>query len=248
MNTALHNPNSPIVVTTLLTTDKPTLSFGIPNIDHIFPGFKQSDFAVLHGHQFCNILTFRLCVQCQLPQKKGGFNSSAIYIDGGNTFNPYEISTIAQEFGLDPKSTLQRVFVSRAFTAYQLSAIVLETLEEAIKQYKSKLILISDVTSLFLDQDVPTDEAFEIFNKMISHLSNIALRRTMIIATMRPNSEHSKRQTILESILLGKANIVARIAEPNGRLQLTIQNHNLNESFTIDTLRNEATLEKFVEK
>jgi len=231
----------------LLTTDKQALSFGIPSIDRAFQSFKFGNFAVLYGHPICKTLIFRLCVRCQLPKEKGGLDSTTIYVDGGNSFNPYEISAIAREFGSDPRSTLERVFVSRAFTAYQLSAIISETLEDAIKHYRSKLILISKITNLFLDRDVPTKEALEIFHKMIIRLVDLALRRNIIVVATCSNSECSKRQAVLESILLERADKTARFTEDKGRLQLSVKNRGFPESLTVDILRNEATLEKFVE-
>lgn len=168
-------------------------------------------------------------------------------MDGGNTFNPYAISALAREFGLNPKSALEQVFISRAFTAYQLSALILETLEDALKHHKSKLVLISSITNLFLDKDVPTKEAFEIFRKIITHLSDLALKRNIIIAATCSNDEHSKRRIILESILLGKTRATVKVAESKGRLQLTIHNHDFPDPFTVDVSQNRATLQEFME-
>ena len=231
----------------LLTTDKQALSFGIQSIDQAFQDFKLGNFTVLYDHPIYKNLIFRLCVRCQLPREKGGLDSSAIYVDGGNSFNPYEISAIAREFSSDPKSTLERVFVSRAFTAYQLSAIVSETLEDALKHYKSKLVLISKITSLFLDRDVPAKEALEIFKKMTFCLVDLALRRDIIVVATCSNGELSKRQVVLESILLGRADKTARFIETKGRLQISVKNRDSPEIVTVDVLRDEATLEKFVE-
>jgi len=234
------------VVIPLLTTSEQALSFGVQSIDRTFPGFKPGDLAVLYGHSFWKTLIFRLCVKCQLSREKGGFNSSIIFLDGGNTFNPFLISAVAREFGLNPKSTLERMFVSRAFTAYQLSALVLETLEDALKHYRSKLVLISEITSLFLDRDVPSKEALAIFNKMMFHLADLATRQNIIVTATCSKGERSKRLVFLESILLGKASTIARVTESRGTLQLTVQNHCFPESVAIDISHNELTLEKFV--
>jgi hypothetical protein len=231
----------------LLTTDEQALSFGIQSIDQVFQGFKPGNLTVLYDHPICKNLIFRLCVRCQLPETKGGLDSSAIYVDGGNSFNPYEISAIAREYGSDPKSTLERVFISRAFTAYQLSAIVSETLEDALKRYKPKLVLISKITSLFLDRDVPPKEAVALFKKMILHLTDLALKRDIIIVATCINDEPSKRQIVLESILLRTADKTARFTENKGRLQLSMRNRDSAKTLTADILRDEATLEKFVE-
>jgi DNA repair protein RadA len=114
---------------------------------------KRGDFAVLFGHRLCRRLLFLLSVRGQLPFKKGGLNSQVVYIDSRNTFDPYAVSAIAQEYGLEPKSLLERILISRAFTAYQLTALVFEELEKVLKRYRSKLVIVSDITGLFLDRE-----------------------------------------------------------------------------------------------
>lgn len=220
---------------------------GIQGINQAFPGFRLGDFAVLQGHPFLRALISKLCVHCQLSREKGGLDSSVIFIDGGNTFNPYSISATAQELDVDPRSTLKRVFVSRAFTAYQLSTLVLETLEDALKRYSSKLILISEIIDLFLDRDVPTNEASGIFRKMMVHLVDLALRRNIIVAATCSNNERSKRLVLLETILLERAGIIAKVTESKGRLQLTIQSNRFPKLLTFDVSHSKSTLEKFVE-
>jgi len=234
-------------VTALLTKTESALSFGLPRTDNVFPGFRMGDFAVLHGHPLCKTLSFLLSVRCQLPKREGGLNSSVIYVDGGNTFNPYAVSAIAQEYELDPRAALERVFVSRAFTAYQLSALIFETLENALRQYRSKLVLISDITNLFLDRDVPKKESMEIFNKSVIYLSDLVARRNIIIiATCFPRW-HSKTCVFLESVLFGRAGIVMKVRDSKGRLQFALERHPFLKPFTIDVLPNAVTLERFVE-
>ncbi len=233
-------------MTALLTHDEQALSFGLPRIDHTFLGFKMGDFAVLYGHPFCKTLSFLLSVRCQLPRKEGGLDSTAIYIDGGNTFNPYAISAVAQRYNLDPQSTLERIFVSRAFTAYQLSALIFETLENAFKQYRSKLVLISDITALFLDRDVPTREAMNLFNNTMIYLSELVKRRgVIIVASCFPRGRFRRRRFFFESVLFGRAGTVIKVAESKGRLQFTLESHPLLKPFTIDIVQNAVTLEKF---
>jgi len=234
-------------VTALLKKDEQALSFGLQRIDNAFPGFKMGDFAVLHGHPLCKTLSFLLSVRCQLPKEEGGLNSTVIYVDGGNTFNPYAISAIAREYDLDPQSTLEQIFVSRAFTAYQLSALVFETLEDALKRYRSKLILISDIMSLFLDRDVPAREAMDIFNKAIIYLSDLVKKRDVIIVASCFPYWYSRRRVFLESVLFGRAGTVIKVNESKSKLQFTVESHALLKPFTIDILPNAVTLERFVE-
>lgn len=199
---------------TLLTHDQQALSIDLPQTDSILSEFKTSDFTVFYGHELYRTILFTLAVRAQLPREKGGLDSTAIYADGGNTFNPYIISSIAQQYELDPQSTLEKIFVSRAFTAYQLSALILETLEDALKQYRSKLVLISDITALFLDSDVPGREAIGIFNKTITHLSELVKQKDIIVvASCFPHKGHHRRRFFLESVLLGEASSVKKLGK-----------------------------------
>lgn len=231
----------------MLTRNEPALSFGLPYVDNVFLGFKPGDSAVLYGHNYVKTLSFLLSVRCQLPKETGGLASSAVYVDGGNVFNPYAVSAIAQEYGLDPKSTLEQIFVSRAFTAYQLSALIFEKLEDALRRYRSKLVLISDITSLFLDKDVPTKEAIEVFNKAVIYLSDLAVKRNAIIVVTSFPHQGSRRRVFLESLLFGRAGTVVRVSESKDGLQFTLESHPFLKPFSIDIRRDAVTLEKRVE-
>jgi len=234
-------------VTTLSTKPDRVLSFGIPRIDEAFPGFQSGEFAVLYGHPICRMLSFLLSVRGQLPIKKGGLNSRVVYIDGGNTFDPYAVSAIAQPYGLGPKPTLEKIFISRAFTAYQLTALIFEKLEESLKRYRSKLLVISDITGLFLDRDVPKTEGRDIFIKMTQHLSEVASRRRAIIIASHFPRPYSNRSPFLESVLFGRASTVIRLKEAKGVLKFALESHPSVKPFAIDFPSNAVTMDMFME-
>jgi hypothetical protein len=94
-----------------------------------------------------------LCVQAQLPTQFGGLQSKVIFIDGGNTFRLYQIAKLAQIHQLDPRKVLNNIYISRAFTAYQATPLIMEQLKDAVKKYDAKLAIISDIAGFFLDED-----------------------------------------------------------------------------------------------
>jgi len=193
------------------------------------------------------MLPFLLGVRCQLPIKKGGLNSRVVYIDGGNTFDPYAVSAIAKEYGLEPKSVLEKIFISRAFTAYQLTALVFEKLEETMKRYRSKLVVISDITGLFLDRDVPKTEGRDIFLKMTQHLSEVTSRRRAIIVASHLPRPYSSRSLLLESVLFGRASTVIGLKESRGALKFFLESHPSVKAFAIDFPSNAVTIDMFME-
>ena len=102
----------------------PALRFGIPSLDDGIGGFKPHDLAVLYGSRHAVKLSHMLAVRVQLPLHKYGLNSSVLFVDAGCSFNPHIVSSFAQLQGLIPKDVLERIYVSRAFTVYQLLSLV----------------------------------------------------------------------------------------------------------------------------
>ena len=223
------------------------LALGIPKLDEAFPGFQSGEFAVLVGRPLSTMLSFLLSVRCQLPFKKGGLNSRVVYIDGGNNFDPYAVSAIAQEYGLEPRSVLEKILVSRAFTAHQLTALVFEKLEEALKRHRAKLVVISDITGLFLDCDVPKIEGRDIFFEMTKHLLDLASRRRDVVIVSYFPRPYFSRNLFLENVLLAKASTVIKLKESKGGFKFVLEDHSNIKSSIIDFSSNSVTMDMFME-
>jgi RecA/RadA recombinase len=148
------------------TQSKLRLLLGFETIDKVFPGFMLGDFAVIHGSSAVQSLLPNICVKAQLPYQLGGFESNVLFVDGANSFRLYDISDIAQTWELDPQHVLERIYVSRAFTVYQLVSIILDKLQAAVTKYDTKVVIISNLAQLFLDKDIPKKEAKELFNHL----------------------------------------------------------------------------------
>lgn len=234
-------------MTALSRKSKRVLALGIPKLDEVFPGFQSGEFAVLVGRPLCNMLSFLLSVRCQLPFRKSGLNSRVVFIDGGNTFDPYAVSAIAQEYGLEPRSVLEKILVSRAFTAYQLTALVFEKLEEALIRYRSKVVVVSDITGLFLDRDVPKIEGRDIFLKMTHYLSDLASRRRVVIVASYFPRPYSSRSLFLEAVLLARTSTVIRFKEFGGGFKFVLEDHPSIKPSTIDFSCSSVTMDMFTE-
>jgi hypothetical protein len=235
------------VVTALPRKLNRVLTLGIPKLDEVFPGFEGGDFVVLAGRALGLMLSFLLSVRCQLPLRKGGLNSRAVFIDGGNTFDPYTVSAMAREFDLEPRSVLEKILVSRAFTAYQLTELVFEKLEAALKKSRSKFMVISAITGLFLDRDMPKIEGRHIFLKITRYLSELASRRRAIVVASYFSRPYSRRNFFLESVLFERASTVVRLKESEGGFKFTLEDHPSTKPFAIDVPSNKVTIDMFAE-
>jgi hypothetical protein len=197
------------------------LSFNVENVDGLFPGFTVGNFAVLHGSSAVLPLSMLLCVRAQLPHQLGGLETNVIFIDGGNDFRLYNVSFIAQLHELDPKRVLERIFISRAFTAYQMTSLVFDRLADVVDKYDSKLVIISDVAGLYLDKDVSKKEARDVFNQLTVHLSRFAEENRVIVVATYPPHYPSDRNIFFNMAACGRANVVISV-KPSKHGQLFV--------------------------
>ena len=221
------------------------LSFNIPNIGELFPGFTEGNFVAFYGTSTVLSLSLLLAVRAQLPFHLGGLETNVIFIDGGNTFRLYKVSNIAQLHELNPRQVLERIFVSRAFTAYQLTSLIMEKLEETVNSLGSRLVIISDITGLFSDKAVPKREALEIFNQLTFFLSRFAEEKQVIlVATCLPQCD-SRRNIFFRAALYGRANVVLSFRQSRYEKQLVLEKHPVSDLGFIRFPHENSNLDQF---
>ena len=203
---------------------QPVFPFSIRGVNEVFPGFALGDFAVLQGSSVLS-LTSLLCVKAQLPTQFGGLQSSVIFIEGGNTFRLYQIAQLAQIHHLNPKKVLDNIFISRAFTTYQETHLIMHQLKEAIKTYNAKLVIISDIAGFFLDNDIPEVEALRIFSHVATFISNFTREKQVIIIATYPQHADASRNCLLHKQACAKASVVLSISRTAYDRKIALEKH-----------------------
>jgi hypothetical protein len=227
-------------------TAKPLLTLNMPGVDELFPGFASGEFNVLHGSPSIISLTSLLCVRAQLPMQRGGLGGNVVFIDGGNTFRLYNIARSAQLHQLNPTESLKHIFISRAFTAYQLTSLIMEKLEETIKTCNIKLAVISDIAGFFLDNDVPQEEAQQVYSQIVSYLSNFARKHQItVIATFLPY-ENGKRNKTFQEMTFAKAATVVSFIKTKYKREVILEKHPSFVLGTVELPSENLTLTDFI--
>jgi hypothetical protein len=204
---------------------QPLLSLNMRNMNQLFPGFTTGDFALLHGSHAVTSLATLLCIRAQLPPQLGGLGSNVVFIDGGNTFRLYQTTRLARLHKLDPKQVLDRIYISRAFTAYQMTSLILQKLEDAVKNFNTKLVIVSDIACMFLDKDIQDEEVKRIYNQVTKRLSNFAKENQVIAIATYPPHEDSRRNIYLEALTAAQANVVIGLKQTRYEREVTIEKH-----------------------
>ena len=201
------------------------LSINMRSIDQLFPGFAIGDFALLYGSHAVLSLSALLCIRAQLPPQLGGLGSNVVFIDGANTFRLYQITRLARLHQIDPKQALDRIFISRAFTAYQMTSLLLQKLEDAVNAYNAKLVIISDIAAMFLDKDVQDEEAKRIYSQITINLSRFAREhRAIVVATYPPHIDN-QRNLYLQAVTSGRASVVIALKQTKYEREIILEKH-----------------------
>ena len=143
-----------------------------------------------------------------------------LYVDGANAFDPYILARLAKTAGQDPKTAMQHLRLSRAFTCHQLETLIAERLPAAIAQYRPGLVVISGWSHLFHDENVPAPEAFRILQNTARRIRSLAAAGQPILAT-HPDEPVTPRLPRLRAMLVHAADGVIGFRQEEGLMLVT---------------------------
>jgi len=96
-------------------------------------------------------------------------------LEGANRFHPYRIGELGRALGVDARETLHRVRLARAFTAYQMVALVDRWYAE-VRRYPPTLLVGHDLPALFTDDEVPAEEQAGLLRHIARSLADLLHR------------------------------------------------------------------------
>jgi hypothetical protein len=219
------------------------LTSGIDVIDEILR-LSFGQFVTFQGN-YAHAFSMLLCIRAALPQPLGP-DCDAVFVDGGNIFDPYYISDRSVEHGLDTEKVLERLHVSRAFTHHQLACLIADKLTPAIEKFRAKLVIVSDITQLYCDPDIKgedKEDAFRIFTKTASKLVSQARQQKCLIIATNPESINA----LMSRVLIQAAHVAATIEQKGNLTRFALLKHpRLPPRTVIASSPGTATLESYL--
>jgi len=80
-------------------------------------------------------------------------------IDGANRFDAYGLARMAQIDGMNPVDFLNRIFISRIFTAFQMDGVITRGLGPFLKESKAKVVIVLGLLHTFYDDQISVRES-----------------------------------------------------------------------------------------
>ena len=102
-------------------------------------------------------------------------------VDGTNRFDVYYIAEFARKVTsqrfvkrrVEPERLLENIFISRAFTCYQMEATITEKLPAFVKRKHSPMVIIFGLLDTFYDEQAPLFEVKASLQRIIAALHRL---------------------------------------------------------------------------
>jgi Rad51 len=162
------------------------LSFGIDSIDRRLTLTEGDRVCIIGDGAHANIFVTRLCVRALMPSRHGGFESPAIvFIDAGNSFAAYQCGKFARQYGLDIRSVLGRIKISRPFTPHQLAGLIIRELPSAVQRVDAEVVVISDLLKMLVqDPQVDEEEARWLLKEILRSIRRRMLAHAAVVLSL----------------------------------------------------------------
>jgi len=204
--------------------------------DSLFGKLNLGHLLFLHGAQRCLALSELLCVQAQLALTEGGLESKAIFIDGGNTFDPCLIAEYAEQLSLDSDKVLENILVSRAFTCHQLTSLIANNLKPWIDRLNIKLAVISNILEPYSDPDIARKQSSIFFKVALNSLVSMIREKKIVAVVTSLDDEYIRKNSFFEKIAY-HSNIIAKLEDYGSSTIVILEKHLANPP---DILLNEC--------
>ncbi len=162
-------------------TDGMLATTAIPPVDELLGGLEPGTVTTIDSS---DKLLFTLVNMLSVNFVRE-WHRDVIWVDGGNSVNPYDLTYVCKRFRLRPEEVLNSISVSRAFTAYQMSTLVEESLEEELCRSKGGMVVVSCYPDLFQDADMDWEESLKLMERGMGKLRSLtAKHRTVSVVTI----------------------------------------------------------------
>jgi len=209
-------------------------------LDDLTGGFRSSQVALLDSDNgYASSILHLLCVRAisQLDEE-------VVWIDGGNTIDPYAMSSLCKRLRIDRRSVLSRVNVSRAFTAYQLVTLIDEKLEEQVSRSAPSMVIVSSIADLFLDKDMKWMESHQLLRRCLEDVSRTTKDHEAITIVTNQSHHHLRPSAKLSALLYDHADLVLQMRTRRDGLLLRLPRAERETVFS-PAPWNQSTLDEF---
>ena len=115
-------------------------------------------------------------------------------LDGGNRFNVYPVARAVRRHTTDVTASLGRIRLSRAFTCYQVAALLAETPADGLPT------LVIDLLAAFYDDNVRLSESQRLLTGCIFHLRRLSQFAPVVVSAKPPTLLCAEKGVLVDAL------------------------------------------------
>ena len=125
-----------------------------------------------------------------------------VLIDGANRVDPYLLAKLARTRSIDPYSLLDRAYVTRAYTCYQLDISITDGLLEFVRNVEANVVMIYGLLDLFDDDQVPLSDIADILRRVCQTLEHLKANSvsTLLVSSV-PHFQLKEREKFFQTMI-----------------------------------------------
>lgn len=120
-----------------------------------------------------------------------------VVIDGANRLDPYLLARLARYKNLSPYDFLDRTYITRAYTCYQLDISITDGLFEFLQTVQSHIVIVYGLIDLFDDDQVPITDVVDILRRIKQTLVSLKANgvSTLLVSSL-PHFQLKEREKL----------------------------------------------------
>lgn len=167
---------------------------------------------------------FRLSLSAAAHALLGGV--PVTLVDGTNHFDVYYIAEFARRVssssgGPSPEEMLNNIFISRAFTCYQMEAVITERLPDFVLKKSSPIAIIFGLLDTFYDEQASLSDVRAGVRRIIGALHQLKQAKISVLLASLDVKPASRERSALFPQVCNAMDEVYAVTEEEGRPRIT---------------------------
>lgn len=148
---------------------------------------------------------------------------AVVFVDGANRVDPHYLARLARYRSLDPAAFLERAFVSRAFTCYQLDVAITDGLVELMRSVEAASLIIYGPMDLMDDEQAPLGDIYDILSRIKRTLEELKRENiSTLLVSKVPRFQIREREKLFP-MLKTMSDVVYKLDSVGGYQRITLE-------------------------
>jgi hypothetical protein len=145
-------------------------------------------------------------------------------VDGCNRFDVHALSRFARARKIDPNKFLNRIFISRGFTCYQMEQAIAHKLPAFLADIHSNTALIFGLLDTFYDEQASLREVRQILQRLLGSFQEMKSKGiSLLLVCLERNVAPAERNQLFATLKNGVDRVYKLDTNEHGRLQLLLE-------------------------